>query len=400
MSGTAHAGSGQPLAVGQGRWAGAGLLGGPGRRAQLWAATAGLLVLALLAGHASPGFAQAALPGQLARQLARPRHPAAHPVVPAAQQAGASPAALTDIPAGYRRRYAQAAAACPALSWQLLAAIGKVESDHGRDRATGVTSGANPAGAAGPMQFGIGGRAGNTWGGGPRHPVPPRVGAGRDGDGDGLADVYNPADAIAATAATLCGDGLAQPAAPVVDRCPALPGSPALHQAVYAYNHACWYVRLVLAWAARYAGPPPSPDPFVAALTRNPRLATSRAAGCDPAPDLASGRLDLRVQSLLAVLAERWSLQVSCLHSGHSYYVAGTRRVSNHTVWRAVDISRVDGQPVSPACQPARALVVWLDAVDGPLRPAEIGSPFDLGHRPYFTDDGHQDHLHIGYRAG
>jgi hypothetical protein len=27
----------------------------------------------------------------------------------------------------------------------------------------------------------------------------------------------------------------------------------------------------------------------------------------------------------------------------------------------------------------------------------EVGSPFGLGHRPYFTDDGHQDHIHIGY---
>jgi hypothetical protein len=67
-------------------------------------------------------------------------------------------------------------------------------------------------------------------------------------------------------------------------------------------------------------------------------------------------------------------------------------------VWRAVDIDRVDGVPVSRRSRPARALAGWLDRLDGPLRPAEIGSPFQFGRRPWFTDEGHQTHLHIGYR--
>jgi hypothetical protein len=85
------------------------------------------------------------------------------------------------------------------------------------------------------------------------------------------------------------------------------------------------------------------------------------------------------------------------VHTGHSRYVKGTTRVSNHTLWRAVDIDRVDGQPVSAASPAASALVGWLDGLQGPLRPTEIGSPFPLGHRPYFSDDGHQGHIHIGY---
>ena len=72
----------------------------------------------------------------------------------------------------------------------------------------------------------------------------------------------------------------------------------------------------------------------------------AREHGCDPATDLASGRLDLRVQSLLAVLAERHTIRLSCLRTGHSRFVKGTTRVSNHTVWRAVDIDMVDGRPV------------------------------------------------------
>jgi hypothetical protein len=98
------------------------------------------------------------------------------------------------------------------------------------------------------------------------------------------------------------------------------------------------------------------------------------------------------------VLADRHRIRLSCLRSGHSRFVKGTTRVSNHTVWRAVDIDRVDGTPVTRASRPARALVVWLDGLEGPLRPSEIGSPWQLGRRPYFTDEGHQRHLHIGYR--
>jgi hypothetical protein len=142
----------------------------------------------------------------------------------------------------------------------------------------------------------------------------------------------------------------------------------------------------------------PSKDPFVRALVRNKRITTTSSRGCDPKTDLASGKLDLRVQSLLAVIADRHTIRLSCLRSGHSRFVRGTNRVSNHTVWRAVDIDMVDGRPVSRASKAARELVVWLDGLQGPLRPSEIGSPFQIGRRPYFSDEGHQGHVHVGYR--
>jgi hypothetical protein len=137
----------------------------------------------------------------------------------------------------------------------------------------------------------------------------------------------------------------------------------------------------------------------VLALVANPRITTTSSHGCDPKTDLASGNLDLRVQSLLAVIAERHTIRLSCLRTGHSKYVKGTTRVSNHTVWRAVDIDRVDGRPVSRSSKPARVLALWLDGLEGPLRPSEIGSPWAIGHRPYFTDEGHQGHVHVGYRV-
>src|SRR5215217_6100112 len=61
---------------------------------------------------------------------------------PAAGQPRPSRAAVADIPAGYLRLYRQAGATYR-IPWSVLAAIGKVESDHGRLRLPGVRSGLN-----------------------------------------------------------------------------------------------------------------------------------------------------------------------------------------------------------------------------------------------------------------
>jgi len=350
-----------------------------------------LLLLGVLAGAASPGFPVAGLPAAVGRAVAGALGAGPGPSAPAddlgGPDIGASDAALADVPSRYLALYVTAAEACPALTWQVLAAIGKVESDHGRSSAPGVLSGVNRFGCcAGPMQFNLRNGPPSTW----------------DSWGDGiLAHVYDPANAIPAAARKLCGDGLAHPHAAARDPCRQVLGSAALHVALKRYNNACWYVHEIVTLAQRYtrAAPPlaPSSDPFVLALVHHPHLTTTRSHGCDPAADLASGKLDLRVQSLLAVLAEHHTIRLSCLHTGHSRYVKGTQRLSNHTLWRAVDIDRVDGQPVSRSSTAARALVGWLDALEGPLRPVEIGSPFDLGHRPYFSDEGHREHIHVGY---
>jgi hypothetical protein len=145
-----------------------------------------------------------------------------------ARQTPPSRAATADIPAGYLGLYRQAAPRCPGLSWTVLAGIGKVESDHGRARLPGVRSGWNHAGAAGPMQFGIGkGRAGNAW-----------ARFGRDDDHDGRVSVYEPGDAIPAAARYLCDAGAPH----------------RLDAALYAYNPSTSYVTLVKRWAARYRG--------------------------------------------------------------------------------------------------------------------------------------------------
>jgi hypothetical protein len=315
---------------------------------------------------------------------AKPARPA--PPRPPAQW-GASSYALSDIPRRYLGIYTDAASTCRGLTWQVLAAIGKIESDHGRSSAPGVRTGVNRFGCcAGPMQFNIRNGSPSTW----------------DTWGTGVvAQVYDPAHAVPAAARKLCGDGLARPQRIRTDPCPSVVGSAALHTALKHYNNACWYVHEVVTLAGRYTSTAPalapSKDPFVRALVRNKRIATTTSHGCDPKADLASGRVDLRVQSLLAVIADRYSIRLSCLRTGHSRFVKGTTRVSNHTVWRAVDIDVVDGQRVSRTSGVSRSLVVWLDGLEGPLRPSEIGSPFNIGRRPYFSDESHRGHVHVGY---
>jgi len=146
---------------------------------------------------------------------------------------------------------------------------------------------------------------------------------------------------------------------------------------------------------------PPAPPP---APARPAGLTFTDGAGCRPAGDYASPRLDRRVHKLLAAAAARYRIRVSCLRTGHSHYVKGTRRVSNHTVWRAVDVDRVDGRPVSPSNAAARRLAGWIGRGGAGVQPSEVGSPWAFGGRPWFTDPGHQGHLHVGFagptRAG
>jgi len=393
----------------------AAALGIPTRPSRTWrlrvlAAVAVLCLLAVLAGSGSPGFPLGESASRLANAITHPFTPTPpHHSTPAAAAAAAgikaatipgiraSATAIADIPSTYLGYYITAAHTCPNLTWQLLAGIGKVESDHGRAPAPGIRAGLNRFGCcAGPMQFNLTNGPPSTWHGW-SHP------------GD---DVYDPADAIPAAARKLCNDGLGPTpfaktwaGTPGTDPCPQVSGTGAQHRALRRYNNACWYAHQVLTIAARYTlrliQPDPATDPFTRALAANPNLRTTASHGCDPRPDLLSGNLDVRVQSLLAALAERSRIRISCAHSGHSYYVAGTHRVSNHTVWRAVDIDQVDGQPVSKHSPAARRLVAWLDRLDGPLRPSEIGSPFaEYASRPvFFTDEGHQGHIHIGYGA-
>ena len=175
----------------------------------------------------------------------------------AAGQAAFNPSdeAIADIPAPLITLYIEAAARCPGLPWQVLAGIGKVESNHGRYggatvRADGQVEppiigipldGTNGTAripdtdngaydgdtvwdrAVGPMQF-----IPSSW----------RI-FGVDGNGDGVRDPHNIIDAVHAAVRHLC------PAGTVTD----------IEAALFSYNRSSTYVATVLDWAARYAGP-------------------------------------------------------------------------------------------------------------------------------------------------
>jgi hypothetical protein len=132
--------------------------------------------------------------------------------------------------------------------------------------------------------------------------------------------------------------------------------------------------------------------------TRVPKgLTFTNVAGCRPAGDYPSPRLDRRVHRLLVAAAAQYRVRVSCLRTGHSWFVKGTRRVSNHSVWRGVDVDQVDGRPVSPANSAALRLALWIGRGHAGVQPSEVGSPWAFGRRPWFTDAGHQGHLHVGF---
>lgn len=154
---------------------------------------------------------------------------------PAAPAIGATPATFSLPAPGGERRHSldtpaapipenikqlyMAAAKAYSLPWTLLAAIGMVETRHGALTAT------SSAGAQGHMQF-----------------MPATFNAyGVDGNGDGVVDINNPADSIYSAANYLTASG--------VDH-----GDQGVRDALWAYNHAEWYVNDVLFYAQEYGG--------------------------------------------------------------------------------------------------------------------------------------------------
>jgi cell wall-associated NlpC family hydrolase len=136
-----------------------------------------------------------------------------------------SAAATAKIPPAMLALYEQAAVTCPGLPWTIVAAIGTVESDNGQSTLPGVHSGANSAGAEGPMQFEPATFAEYD------EPVPP--------GGATPPSPYDPTDSVYAAARLLCANGGA--------------GGTDLSGAVYDYNHSSSYVAQVLALAQTYA---------------------------------------------------------------------------------------------------------------------------------------------------
>jgi hypothetical protein len=122
-------------------------------------------------------------------------------------------------PGTYLQLFRESAALyCPGMSWTVLAAIGQIESGDG------ANNGPSTAGAVGPMQF-----LPSTW----------QVWGITAFGEPGPPNIMDPYDAVPSAARYLCASGAGSPAG--------------LAQAIFAYNHADWYVEEVLALARQYA---------------------------------------------------------------------------------------------------------------------------------------------------
>jgi len=157
----------------------------------------------------------------------------------------------------------QAAGIQYGVRWEVLAAINEIESDYGRN--LNVSS----AGAVGWMQF-----LPSTW----------EV-YGVDANGDKVKDPYNPVDAIFAAARYLRAAGADKD----------------LNAAIFAYNHADWYVDSVLLRAQVIGG---LPGDLVGSLTgltqgRFPIAAKATYAGQikDPSRKVREGNAAMVVES-------------------------------------------------------------------------------------------------------
>jgi murein DD-endopeptidase MepM/ murein hydrolase activator NlpD len=124
------------------------------------------------------------------------------------------PAAPVQLSYDQLLRLWQSAGQAYGVPWNLLAAINKIESNFGRNM------GPSSAGAIGWMQF-----MPSTW-----------FRWGTDADGNGMADPWNPVDAIYSAARYLAASGAASD----------------IRQAVFSYNHAWWYVDDVMQLAQLY----------------------------------------------------------------------------------------------------------------------------------------------------
>jgi Transglycosylase SLT domain/Peptidase family M23 len=141
------------------------------------------------------------------------------------------------------------------VRWEVLAAINEIETDYGRN--LNVSS----AGALGWMQF-----MPSTW-----------AMYGTDANKDGRKDPYNPVDAIFAAARYLKAAGYEQD----------------VRRAIFAYNHADWYVDSVLLRARLIAGVPADVIGSLTGLTEGRFPVFARARYAD---DIAEQQLLKRVK--------------------------------------------------------------------------------------------------------
>jgi murein DD-endopeptidase MepM/ murein hydrolase activator NlpD len=147
------------------------------------------------------------------------------------------------------------------VPWQVLGAINEIESGYGQNM------GPSSAGALGWMQF-----IPSTW-----------MRWGMDADGDRIANPWDPEDAVFAAARYLAAAGAQED----------------IERAIFAYNHAQWYVEDVLELAGTLGDEPFTPGPATivypgADIQARFETAQRRVKRLSKALDLALGGLEGR----------------------------------------------------------------------------------------------------------
>lgn len=218
-----------------------------------------LLLLAFLAGGAGAGCGESA-----GRQLVG--------------EAAVSALGMRAIPRRFIPIYVDAARRyrLGPRGWSILASVHKNENGFSGSGGSPTST----AGALGPMQF-----LSSTW-----------AAYGADGDGDGRKDVQNVHDAIHGAARYLRALGA--------------PGD--WRSAIFGYNHADWYVALVVDWATKFAGG--TPTRFASTTNSGGGgacgCATTTASTGGPSGPLPAGAPDLSwpsaQRSIISPFGPRW----------------------------------------------------------------------------------------------
>ncbi|MDQ1521086.1 MAG: hypothetical protein QOI55_2159 [Actinomycetota bacterium] len=281
------------------------------------------------------------------------------------------------------------------MSWSVLAAIGRIESNHGRH--FGSTARFSPTGDVTPNILGpVLNGASNTaairdtdrgrWDGdpvwdravGPMQFIPSTwQSLGRDGNGDGIANPNNFVDAAVTAAAYLCRNGGGS-----------LSDVPSLTRAVFAYNHSLRYVAAVITWASFYqraAGGALVPVPTTLPTSSPPATsAPPRTASPTPttttAPKTQHPTTSSPPPGTAPQVEDASSLVEACRRSDRSpaEELDATLDAIEHSHLNAVsyiDSNRAAGKLARPAClAPSTAQgqgsPVPMDAIGG-VRPVE-----------------------------
>jgi murein DD-endopeptidase MepM/ murein hydrolase activator NlpD len=253
------------------------------------------------------------------------------------------------------------AGAAYGIPWQVLAAINKIESNFGRNM------GPSSAGAVGWMQF-----MPDTW-----------LRWGTDGDGDGIADPWNPDDAVHSAARYLA----------------AANGRTDISRAIFAYNHAQWYVDDVLQLAAMFGGELAGADAVFSldrmalaleqaqqqVATLSEQLAVAEAAASEStakAERLAAAAANLDQLVSDRVLAEKDSFQAG---QELSAATAETNRLRTELEQAQAALATAQSGAQSASFAPAAAGVLRM-----PTR--ADGYVFPVGGGPGVVSVGHHHH--------